>query len=46
MILYDNCGGPISCLLHANQRHQYIAEGCGYYPDFYCVNTVVNRGAQ
>lgn len=30
------CGEPIGCGLHEDERHQDIAEGCGYCPDFHC----------
>lgn len=30
------CGAPIGCGLHKDERHQDIAEGCGYCPDFHC----------
>lgn len=29
-------GGPIGCNLHKDEKHQNIAEGCGYCDDFHC----------
>ena len=28
--------GPAGCALHTDQRHQDIAEACGYCDDFHC----------
>lgn len=39
-------GGPIACLLHKDQKHQDIADGCGSCDDFHCflVNKEENNG--
>lgn len=29
-------GGQIACLLHKDQEHQDIADGCGSCEDFHC----------
>lgn len=29
-------GGPEACLLHRDEKHQSIAEGCGHCDDFHC----------
>lgn len=29
-------GGPIGCSLHEDERHQEIAENCGFCDDFHC----------
>ena len=29
---------PISCRLHNDKEHNYIAVGCGYCEDFHCEN--------
>lgn len=29
-------GGTVGCGLHDDERHQDIAESCGYRPDFHC----------
>ena len=39
--IYDEVGSivgiePIGCSLHDDERHQDIAESCGYYSDFHC----------
>ena len=31
-------GEPIGCQLHTDEKHQTIAESCGYCNDFYCIN--------
>lgn len=36
-------GGPIGCLLHTDEEHQQIAEGCGSCEDFHCFNARRNE---
>lgn len=33
---YWERGGPIGCIIHYDERHQLIAESCGWCEDFYC----------
>lgn len=29
-------GGPIGCIIHYDEKHQKIAQSCGFCEDFYC----------
>lgn len=40
-IIIDNKilkGGPIGCVLHTDEDHKRIANGCGFCDDFFCKN--------
>lgn len=46
--IYDEVGSivgtePVGCRLHDDERHQDIAESCGYCPDFHCFRADENN---